>query len=662
MDLEKNLPQTLVKTMGDKNEVAAFDQWRKSDAATSISPSLATPAAFDYQRSLWYQPGSREDLEGAINHYFQQNKQEFSSESTTWQGVLEELDGATAMYHEKVRGNPARATLRRGDTIARTLIPILESIPNDNGLGLLKGGLLVIFNAIKRRSDACEKVFHCFKLIPEKMAHVHRMEKSFYNEKGVKARSEDFYNALISSLPRLIRILNGNESGKRAVRMGKLLLGNQAKDVDSCVELIDEAIRKFDDYISDLNRSRDVRTARITESIHSNVNRLQDNFSETRQDVKDVKLLISYVNDSFEAKRDEYAALRESHMKELKEELIGVVNSFYRLMAEGHRSNALGNEGGISGPSWRTPPTLSWAETIGNDDSSSTQRISEDLIEALGGESIYLNMLNDHQQIIRKYHQFSDKSLRQATYLKSSLKFRRWLMGTAPDILLVDGHETRGRVSAMSVFCAMLVQALWTIQQEPTSPKHQAITLFFTCGAHTSAEDILTGPCGILRSFIGQLLRSWPGHAPDMTFISETNGLLIDDIREDRVEALCYLFEELLGRLPPEAVVYCIIDGISFYETNHLGWSAGLNRVVSLFRELANTGPTIGGLGTKVKSLLVSADKSTDIYRLVSAEKRVDLRARNQAPNAVTEQSLLEEIQLQFGSEGNNDQGNWQEP
>lgn len=67
--------------------------------------------------------------------------------------MLEQLDNAITVYHKKSHGNPARAMMRKGEAISRSLIPLLEAIPNDNGLGLLKGGLLVIFNVGRANID-----------------------------------------------------------------------------------------------------------------------------------------------------------------------------------------------------------------------------------------------------------------------------------------------------------------------------------------------------------------------------------------------------------------------------------------------------------------------------------------------------------------------------
>ncbi|KAI0521951.1 hypothetical protein F5B22DRAFT_643533 [Xylaria bambusicola] len=615
MELENNLPQTLVRTMSDRVEVSTFDYWRNSDGAVSISSSLATPATYDEQRSVWRRPGSQKDLESAINQYLQQNKHEFNSKWSTWQGVLEQLDSATTIYYEKARGNPARATIR---------------------------GLLVIFNAVKRRSEACEKVFHCFKLIPETIARVHSLERLFPHEKGVKACIDDFYSMLTASIPRLIRILNRKESETRVIRMGKLLLGDQVKDVDACIQPVNETVRKLNEYVHNLERSRDARTAKTTDNIHSNLNIVRSEVSEIRQDLKS---LIGGLNEPLEAIRERYATIRESQIKEITDEAtMAILNGLYRMLAERCRTKDFDNQGTIPQAPWQTLPALPRAQTIGTGESLTIQPSLDDLLEALGGEPVCLESLNDHGEILRKCNQFSDRALRQAAYLKSAPYFPRWLSATTSDILLVDGHDTRGKISAMSVFCAMLVQALWNMQDQFTMPPIQSIALFFACGAHTEPEDILTGPSGIVRSLIGQVLVSWPGQAPDLTFINEADTLL-SDIQENRIDALCFLFQKLLRQLPSETVLYCVVDGISLYETSYSNWKDDLDYLVEVLRDLTDINLMHESHGPVLKVLLASADKSTDVYRLVPNQKRVDLRAQNQVPTTPTELSLLEDIQ-----------------
>ncbi|KAI1362584.1 hypothetical protein F5Y08DRAFT_270953 [Xylaria arbuscula] len=646
MELEKNLPQTLVRVMNNNVELSTYDEWRTSNGAVSISSSLATSATYDAQRSLWHHAGSQKDFEGAINDYFQHTKYEVNSKWSTWEGVLEQLDSATTIYDQKTRGNPARAMMRKGQALSRDLILLLEALPNDNGLGLLKGGLLVIFHAVKRRSEACEKVFHCFRLVPEMISRVHKLEGLFHRDKGVKARVDDFYSSLTTSIPRLIRILNRNETENRVVRVGKLILGDQVKDVNACIEPVTEALEKLDECVHSLERYRDAQTARKLDNIQSSQSFVRSNVSELRKEQKDG------FNEVIEAIREEHAAIREPQLKELADKAaLMILNNLYQMGAERYRPKDLDDGGTARHAPREAFPTLPHAQTAEVRGSSAMQPTLGGLLEALGGKSVCLESEKDHAEIIRKCHQFSDKALRQAAFLKSTPRFHRWLSGTAPEVLLVDGHDTRGRISAMSVFCAMLVQALWKIQEQHATPQAQSFVLFFTCGAHIEPEDILAGPCGIVRSLIGQLLVSWPTHGPDLSFTDDVDSLLFA-VQENSIDALCYLFQELLRQLPPESVVYCIIDGVSMYETSYLNRKDDMDSLVEVFRDLTSVFPIHEAPGPVIKVLLASADKSTDVYRLLPSENRVDLRAQNQVSSTPTERSLLGDIQRTLQPEG----------
>lgn len=69
----------------------------------------------------------------------------FNPDSCSWDQVVAELDETTSFYRTKAEGNAIRRSFR-GPGVSRNMGPLLESIPQDNGLGVLKGGLLIIFN------------------------------------------------------------------------------------------------------------------------------------------------------------------------------------------------------------------------------------------------------------------------------------------------------------------------------------------------------------------------------------------------------------------------------------------------------------------------------------------------------------------------------------
>lgn len=88
-------------------------------------------------------------LGAALAEYINQHNsdtfwQTFNMEKVTWEDVSEELEKVEAIYQDKGAGNPIRRAFRGSTAYTNTATHFLEAIPNDDGLGLLKGALLVV--------------------------------------------------------------------------------------------------------------------------------------------------------------------------------------------------------------------------------------------------------------------------------------------------------------------------------------------------------------------------------------------------------------------------------------------------------------------------------------------------------------------------------------
>lgn len=86
------------------------------------------------------------DCRDAVDKYLRNNPVIPGADTQTWEDVIRQLDDAETMYQAKGESSMIRRGMRHGQTISRTMLPLLEAIPNEKGLGLIKGGLLVIFN------------------------------------------------------------------------------------------------------------------------------------------------------------------------------------------------------------------------------------------------------------------------------------------------------------------------------------------------------------------------------------------------------------------------------------------------------------------------------------------------------------------------------------
>lgn len=88
-------------------------------------------------------------LRAALSEYIRHHDKDvswakFDIETVTWEDVADELEKVEAIYQDKETGNPVRRAFRRSAAYTTTAAPLLEAIPNDDGLGILKGAVLVV--------------------------------------------------------------------------------------------------------------------------------------------------------------------------------------------------------------------------------------------------------------------------------------------------------------------------------------------------------------------------------------------------------------------------------------------------------------------------------------------------------------------------------------
>ena len=82
---------------------------------------------------------------------------DFELKGCTWDTVLDQMDRATGEYHERGQ-NAARSAFRKLGDVAVIISPVLERIPDENGLSVLHGGLAIMFSvSVARDLDSVEQ-------------------------------------------------------------------------------------------------------------------------------------------------------------------------------------------------------------------------------------------------------------------------------------------------------------------------------------------------------------------------------------------------------------------------------------------------------------------------------------------------------------------------
>lgn len=178
----------------------------------------------------------------------------------------------------------------------------------------------------------------------------------------------------------------------------------------------------------------------------------------------------------------------------------------------------------------------------------------------------------------------------------------RWLHDTDSGALLVHGNCRRHDGICPTTIASALLISLF-------AKFHNFITLYWFCGSHANGPNC--NALGMIQSLTCQLLT-----LPTVEFTLEKQHK--SDLKY--LKKILSLFKKLLQQVPTSTVVFCIIDGISYYEGehHHRDTCRTIRRLVRLTRA--------GGEGDPVLKLLItSPTRTSHVHRESGVEGRVEV-------------------------------------
>lgn len=189
----------------------------------------------------------------------------------------------------------------------------------------------------------------------------------------------------------------------------------------------------------------------------------------------------------------------------------------------------------------------------------------------------------------------------RARWLLKTAPFQNWMASPQSCLLLVDGAmEGLAKVSPISVLVGTIATSLFGL--------NNAVTLHFFCGQNLEPDtdaEWLQGPNQMLRHLIVQLLLWFPAPMPDLSAIDSPQFLR--DLYHCDLSALCEVFQILFRQLPPSHTLFCLIDGVSWYEREP--WLRDLRFLVSMFQFMVGAATS----SPAIKILMTSPNRSTAI-------------------------------------------------
>lgn len=114
-------------------------------------------------------------------------------------------------------------------------------------------------------------------------------------------------------------------------------------------------------------------------------------------------------------------------------------------------------------------------------------------------------------------------------------------------------------LSPTAYVSATLASSIKQPSGDAGAPDRNLCALLFFCAKHTDQYDSHAGPCGLMRSFISQLLSYYTPPLPCLQLAQQTDC-------ED-IWALCHSFKSIVHTLPRSLILFCIVDGLTSYET-----------------------------------------------------------------------------------------------
>ena len=232
---------------------------------------------------------------------------------------------------------------------------------------------------------------------------------------------------------------------------------------------------------------------------------------------------------------------------------------------------------------------------------------------------------NDVESTLQNVWTLALSAQDRAATIMASPRLQTWLTTPQPSALFINGdHDASARQSPLSYICSKLIDS---ISSSVGGSRHPSIlACAFFCGQHMDLDDPASGPAGMMRSLLAQLLLS---HS---AFKLTTIKRLLN-IDSSEVGELCNAFADLIEQLPRRYVVFCIIDGMTLYEDSPTRCEAAAEAT----RTLLDVMESCGAKGCVFKLLVTCPGNSRTLYREFDEEEIIRMPKKVDPHGGLTE-------------------------
>ncbi|KAI0105435.1 hypothetical protein GGR51DRAFT_188275 [Nemania sp. FL0031] len=428
---------------------------------------------------------------------------------TSWQEVLMVLDNAAAAYATKsgLKGKLKRVQVfieNRSYTIERAT----HLVPDISYSKPIVGALTFLLEAFKQTSKVRQEVNDGIERLNKEFGRVEDYIEMYSAKSKVVEAAMALYVTILKAIEEVIGYYTKHMviKGLKAVWNGE----NYEESLLSCLENITNGSKELMD-------EADTAHKQVTNKMAKDIGALPELVEESLK-----KHLDAMFNDhitAMEAQHEKEKQLLRHEIEKRDAERARYEQLYYRTI---------------------TPEPHPVAECIVKE---------EDILQFLDMTGVETT---DVEYIIRQRELIISRDQDRTEQVMKSPQLREWLVQANSKELLIHGNSEPLPISPISLFCAMLLQNLRGVERFKS-------TAFF-CGCHPYND--YGGARTLIMSLLAQLLQQ---QRFDLSFIDHETAYRMDD---GDIQAFCYVFGQLVGQVKRTETVFCIIDGINFYERN----------------------------------------------------------------------------------------------
>ncbi|KAG0124129.1 hypothetical protein HOY82DRAFT_673677 [Tuber indicum] len=476
---------------------------------------------------------------------------------TTWDDVKELMRKAEDEYQDV---GTIRKHLRKFSENAPIFNSWLTLLPQASYTSTIYGGFRIMFDAAGKLHGVREKVFEILGEIPDRIAKTQVYAELYRSSKQVQERSAELYVAILDIFEHVL----GWFAKKPERKFGKALLKGELYSKE-----IDEKVSKMRGVAKNLREEAKL-------CLHESLRQVKDGSLLQDRRLQDMESMSQEIlRNSLNAN---YTAQMQVQM------LTDVYNKVYRLFQSSANYDKETGQANILQIERDARGRVAQRKVYSTELLNSLSFSPDDLAATV-------------QTSLRYGHGATVVEKDRANWVMKSQHMSTWLTSTTPSTLLVNGNGERKKISPLSFITALLVQSL-TQSDIPV--------LHYFCGDNTGSSG--GGPSDLISSLTAQLLTHYDF---DLTTIRHSRKGAPKTTKQ-----LCALFESLLTQLPDDALLFIIIDGITYFENADRREETCL--VIEKLHEISQSADAL------VKVLVMAPSKSRYVVKVLQSDSGSD--------------------------------------